>query len=312
MSLDFLSLLETLPSPYYVTDEGAAYLGNSFDLMRMLPEKSIDLIVTSPPFALRRKKEYGNVDASEYVDWFKPFASEMKRILTDKGSLVVHIGSSWNKGIPTKSLYHYHLLIELCKDFNLAQEMFWFNPAKLPSPAEWVNVRRIRVKDAVDHVWWLSKDPFPKADNRRVLQKYSDSMEQLLQKGYKPRRRPSGHDISENFSKNNNGAIPPNIFTIANTDSNGYYLRACRKSGIKPHPARYPIDLPDFFLKFLTDANDIVLDPFSGSNVTGESAEKLGRKWLGFEINAEYLQGSMFRFETLQKELMRERPVDYG
>lgn len=281
-------------------------MGDSLKLMANLPDSSVDLIMTSPPFALRRQKEYGNVEASEYVDWFRPFGAEMKRILKEKGSLVIHIGSSWNKGVPTKSLYHYELLLDLCRDFYLAQELFWFNPAKLPSPAEWVNVRRIRVKDAVDHVWWLSKDPFPKADNREVLQKYSESMEQLLKKGYKPSKRPSGHDISENFSKNNNGAIPPNIFTIANTDSNGYYLRACRKAGIRPHPARYPIELPSFFMRFLTATGDTVLDPFSGSNVTGESAERLGRKWLSFELSEEYLEGSKFRFDGLQKDLIRE------
>ena len=312
MNIDFSDLMQGLPDSYYVTDEGAAYLGNSLDLMANLPDKSIDLIMTSPPFALRRKKEYGNVEASEYVEWFKPFAIEMKRILKDSGSLVIHIGGSWNKGTPTRSLYHYELLIDLCKEFYLAQELFWFNPAKLPSPAEWVTVRRIRVKDAVDFVWWLSKDPFPKADNRQVLQQYSESMEQLLKKGYKPSRRPSGHEISDKFLKNNSGAIPPNILTIANTDSNGYYLRACRNADIKPHPARYPLELPTFFLKFLTDAGDIVLDPFSGSNVTGESAERLGRRWLGFELSEEYLKGSKFRFENLQKELIREEPEQYG
>ena len=312
MTLDFNELTRELAQPYYTTDEGAAYLGNSLDLMAKLPDQSIDLIMTSPPFALQRKKEYGNVPASEYVAWFKPFGAEMQRILKDSGSLVIHIGGSWNKGAPTRSLYHYELLIDLCREFYLAQELFWFNPAKLPSPAEWVTVRRIRLKDAVDYVWWLSKDPFPKADNRQILQKYSESMEQLLKKGYKPSRRPSGHEISDKFLRDNNGAIPPNILTIANTDSNSHYLRACRNAGIKPHPARYPLDLPAFFIKFLTDAGDLVLDPFSGSNVTGEAAERLRRRWMSFELNADYLTGSRFRFDDLQKELVREEAEQYG
>ena len=312
MTLDFNELTQELAQPYYTTDEGAAYLGNSLDLMAKLPDQCIDLIMTSPPFALQRKKEYGNVPASEYVAWFKPFGAEMQRILKDSGSLVIHIGGSWNKGTPTRSLYHYELLIDLCREFYLAQELFWFNPAKLPSPAEWVTVRRIRIKDAVDYVWWLSKDPFPKADNRQILQKYSESMEQLLKKGYKPSRRPSGHEISDKFLRDNNGAIPPNILTIANTDSNGHYLRACRNSGIKPHPARYPLELPAFFIRFLTDASDLVLDPFSGSNVTGEAAERLRRRWLSFELNAEYLTGSRFRFDNLQKELVKEETEQYG
>ena len=312
MTTNFAQVTANLQAPYYETDDGRAYLGDSLDLMARIPDESVNLIVTSPPFALRRKKEYGNVDASEYVDWFVPFAQEMWRILAESGSLVIHIGGSWNKGIPTKSLYHYELIIKLCQTFHLAQEFFWFNPAKLPSPAEWVTVRRIRVKDAVDYVWWLSKDVNPKADNRKVLQQYSESMKQLLKKGYKPNKRPSGHEISDKFQKHNNGSIPPNILTIANTDSNGYYLRACRKANLAPHPARYPVEIPDFFIKFLSDPGDIVLDPFGGSNVTGLAAEKLGRKWVSLEINKDYLEGSKFRFEKVQKQMIHEDNGLYG
>jgi DNA modification methylase len=285
--------------PHYRTRLGSAFLGDSLDLMKRLPSESVDLILTSPPFALRRKKEYGNVDASDYVEWFKPFGQEFRRILRQKGSLVIDIGGSWNEGVPTRSLYQYELLIALCKmGFNLCQEFFWFNPAKLPSPAEWVNVRRVRVKDAVNPVWWLSKDPFPKADNTKVLKEYSVSMKQLLENGYKPKLRPSGHDISSKFGHDRGGAIPPNLLSIANTDSNGRYLRACADAGLRPHPARFPPKLPEFFLKFLTDEGDLVLDPFAGSNVTGEIAEYLKRKWMAMEVREDYLVASRFRFEA--------------
>jgi site-specific DNA-methyltransferase (cytosine-N4-specific) len=291
---------QRLPRPYYKTELGAAYLGNSLDLLPLTETESINLIVTSPPFALKRKKEYGNVDANEYVDWFLPFAKEFWRILRPDGSFVVDIGGSWTPGLPTKTLYNFELLIRLCRDvgFHLAEDFYWLNPAKLPSPAEWVNVRRMRVKDAIDPVWWLSKTPFPKANNRNVLKPYSKSMEDLLEKGYKAKLRPSGHDISTKFGNNRGGAIPPNLLTIANTESNSYYLRACREAGFKPHPARYPLALPQFFVKFLTDKNDTVLDPFCGSNITGECCEQLGRHWLAFELSEEYLEGSRFRFHT--------------
>jgi len=298
-----------LPAPYYSTPLGAAYLGDALDLLGYLETGSVNLIVTSPPFALKRKKEYGNVDAHEYVAWFLPFAKEFFRVLRDKGSFVLDIGGSWNPGMPTKTLYNFELLIALCRDvgFHLAEDFYWVNPAKLPSPAEWVNVRRIRVKDAVDPVWWLSKTPFPKADNRKVLRPYSKSMEDLLVKGYTAKLRPSGHDISTKFRNNRGGAIPPNLLTIANTESNSYYLRACREAGLKPHPARYPIGLPEFFVKLLTDKDDVVLDPFCGSNVTGECAERLGRKWIAFEISKEYLDGSKFRFEPRPAATVRKK-----
>lgn len=307
--------LMRLPSTYYKTRYGAAYLGDSFDLIRSIPGKSINLVMTSPPFGLVRKKAYGNVDAPDYVNWFLPLAEEIKRVLADDGSFVLDLGGSWTKGVPTRSLYVFELLIQLCRTvgFHLAQEFFWYNPAKLPSPAEWVTVRRVRVKDAVNTVWWLSKSENPKADNKKVLQPYSDSMKQLLKNGYRAKLRPSGHDISTKFSLDNGGAIPPNLLTIANTESNGKYLRLCREEGIKPHPARFPVGLPSFFTKFLTDESDTVLDPFAGSNVTGRACEDLRRKWISFELSEEYIRSSQFRFEantTETKRPVRRRQLD--
>jgi site-specific DNA-methyltransferase (cytosine-N4-specific) len=159
-----------------------------------------------------------------------------------------------------------------------------------------VTVRRVRVKDAINTVWWLSKTPWPKASNRRVLQPYSPSMRELLQKGYRAKKRPSGHDISKKFSIDNGAAIPPNLIAIPNTESNSYYLRYCEEHGFKPHPARYPAELPEYFIRMLTDPGDIVVDPFAGSCVTGEVAERLDRKWLCVELIEEYLKGALGRF----------------
>ncbi len=278
---------------------GAAYWADSVDFMsRHIGDQSVDLIVTSPPFGLVRKKEYGNADADDYVDWFRPFASQFQRILKPQGSLVIDIGGAWKPGVPTKSLYQYELLITLCKDFefHLAQEFFWWNPSRLPTPAEWVNIRRIRVKDAVNLIFWLSRTPWPKASNRRVLMPYSDSMHQLLSNGYRPKKRPSGHDISHKFSKNNGAAIPPNLIAAANTDSNSRYLRYCEENCIAPHPARFPGVIPEFFIRFLTDVGDLVVDPFAGSCVTGEVADRLQRRWICVDIEKEYLLGAQGRF----------------
>jgi len=282
--------------PLYQTQRGSAFLGDSLELMRQLPSDSIDLVVTSPPFALKRKKEYGNKEDVDYVEWFMEFGNEIFRILKPTGSLVLDIGGTWNKGKPTRSLYQYQLLIKLVEQFQLAQEFFWHNPAKLPSPAEWVTVRRIRVTDAVNTVWWLSKTESPKADNKRVLRPYSESMKALIANGYKAKLRPSGHDISEKFGKNHGGSIPHNLLQISNTDSNGVYLKMCKEHGINPHPARFPVGLPQFFINFLTEPGDIVLDPFAGSNVSGYAAEGLGRRWLAFELRENYLLASQFRF----------------
>lgn len=282
------------------TARGRMVLGDSLVVLaETVAEKSIDLIMTSPPFALVRKKGYGNADENEYLNWFRPFASAFKRVLKDNGSLVIDIGGAWIPGQPTRSLYHFKLLIMLCEEFgfHLAQDFYWWNPAKLPTPAEWVTVRRIRVKDAINCVWWLSPTPWPKACNRRVLQPYSDSMRDLLRNGYRAMKRPSGHDISDKFSKDNGAAIPPNLIALAHTESNGRYLRYCKAQGIEPHPARFPGALPEFFIRMLTDPGDFVVDPFAGSCATGEVAERIGRKWLCVEQQAEYLRGAIGRFK---------------
>lgn len=286
-------------SVFHTTQLGTIFLGDSLSwLSNEVAEKSVDLVVTSPPFGLVRKKEYGNVDAEGYVEWFRPFGSAFKRVLKESGSLVIDIGGAWVPGQPTRSLYHFKLLIMLCEEygFHLAQEFYWWNPSKLPSPAEWVTVRRIRVKDAVNCVWWLSKSPWPKASNRRVLQPYSASMRDLLRTGYKAQKRPSGHDISHNFSRDNGAAIPPNLLAIPNTESNSFYLRYCREKGLAPHPARYPAELPEVFIRMTTDPGDLVVDPFGGSCVTGEVCERLGRRWACGDLSEEYLRGALGRF----------------
>ena len=283
---------------FYKTDLGELTHGDSLDVLATHTVNSIDLIMTSPPFGLVRKKEYGNVHADDYCDWFRPFAEEFHRVLKDTGSLVIDIGGTWNQGQPTRSLYHFKLLIMLCEEygFHLAQEFYWWNPSKLPSPAEWVTVRRIRVKDSINTIWWLSKTPWPKASNRRVLQPYSPSMKHLLASGYKAKRRPSGHEISDKFALDNGAAIPPNLLAIPHTESNSHYIRYCQENELPIHPARFPSELPEYFVRMLTDPDDKVVDPFAGSCITGEVCQRLKRRWQCIELSEKYLEGAIGRF----------------
>ena len=308
-------VLDNLPA-YYRTAFGVACLTDSLEALRKLPTSSINLIVTSPPYALHFKKAYGNVDKDEYVKWFCEFAREMYRVLAEDGSLVLNIGGSYNKGTPTRSIYHYKLMVALVEEmkFHLAQECFWYNPAKMPMPAEWVTVRKIRVKDSVEYVWWFSKSPWPKASNQKVLKEtFSADMHRLNKRGVKETVRPGGYKINSSWSEMNaKGAIPSNfiqeemfevegevadsVLIMGNNAANDPYTIKCKQAGMKVHPARYPKSLPAFFIKMLTDENDIVLDPFAGSNTTGAVAESLLRRWIAFDDVEEYLEGSKFRF----------------
>jgi site-specific DNA-methyltransferase (cytosine-N4-specific) len=285
--------------PLYETDLGRAYCTDSLGFMSAMPDESVDLVLTSPPYALHFKKEYGNVDQGEYVEWFLPFAAQIRRILRKDGSFVLNLGGAWRAGAPARSLYHFRLLLALCdrSGFELCQEFFWYNPAKLPAPAEWVNVRRIRVKDSVEYIFWLSQSAYPKADNTKVLRAYSKDMERLIRKGIKGTRRPSGHNITTKITNDHGGSIPGNLIECGNNESNSRYIRVCKELGRKIHPARFPAELPRFFIEFLTDPGDLVLDPFAGSNTTGQVAEQLGRRWIALEKDKTYAVDSQLRFQ---------------
>ncbi len=285
----------------YHTELGQAVCGDSQKLLAELADESASLVITSPPFALQRQKEYGNKEQDEYIDWLADFARVVLTKLRPDGSFVVDLGGAYLRGVPARSLYNFRTLIKLCDHvgFFLAEDFYWFNPSKLPSPIEWVNKRKLRAKDSVNTVWWLSKTAWPKADVSKVLTPYSGRMKKLLENPsafYTPKLRPSGHDISEGFARDNGGAIPSNLLQIPNTESNGAYSRGCKAVGTETHPARFPEALPEFFVRFLTDPNDLVVDIFAGSNTTGVVAERLSRRWYAFEERPDYLAASVFRF----------------
>jgi DNA modification methylase len=301
--------------PAYRTGHGIALCGDSHALLATVPTGSVQLVFTSPPYALHFKKEYGNAHKDDYVKWFLPFAREIFRVLRDDGSFVLNVGGSYNEGTPTRSLYHFHLLIALVEEigFHLAQECFWYNPAKMPMPAEWVTVRRIRIKDSVEYVWWFSKTPWPKASNLQVLKEYSADMIRLNRRGVKATVRPSGHVIRGSFDQlNAGGSIPSNVvedelqelpvadamLKFGNNAANDDYAKRTKELGLKMHPARFPTSLPEFFIKMLTDKDDVVIDPFAGSNTTGLVSETLSRSWIAMERVSEYVEASKVRFTT--------------
>lgn len=267
----------------------------------------INLIFTSPPFPLNTKKRYGNLVGEEYVSWLSGFAPIFRRLLADDGSLVIELGNAWEPKSPTMSTLALRALIALQErgEFHLCQEVIWHNPARLPTPAQWVTIQRIRLKDSFTRLWWLSPHERPKADNRRVLTPYGRHMRRLLKRqSYNAGPRPSQHSISSTgFLKDNGGAIPSNVLIVSNTRSNDPYQQYCRRLGLSPHPARMPTEIVDFFVRFLTDESDVVLDPFSGSNTTGAVSEALARHWIAIEPREDYIASSRGRFPELSESL---------
>lgn len=268
-------------------------------------EGCVQLIFTSPPFPLNRKKKYGNLQQEQYIQWLTRLAPRFRKLLKKNGSIVIEMGNAWERGKPLMSTLALRALLRFQQagKFNLCQQFIAYNPARLPSPAEWVNVQRIRVKDAYTHLWWMSASSSPKASNRRVLVPYSDSMNDLLtKKKYNSGKRPSEHHIGQtSFFKDNGGAIPSNVLVFSNTANGDNYHGYCREKKLQLHPARMPAGVAEFFIKFLTTPDDIVLDPFAGSNTTGAAAHKLKRRWVSVEARKDYIDGSIGRFTKTQK-----------
>jgi len=288
----------------YRTKLGSCVQGRIEDILKTREFKKlrgkVNLILTSPPFPLNRKKKYGNLTGKDYVAWLSSITTSLKDYLAPDGSLVIEVGNSWEEDHPTMSTLPLETLLAIKTKgkFSLCQQFVWFNIARLPSPVQWVNVERSRVKDAFTHIWWMSKSTKPKANNRNVLSEYSESMKKLLKnKKYNPGLRPSEHHIGQlSFFTDNGGAIPANVLVAANTISQSAYLTHCKEKELTPHPARMPNFVAEFFVKFLTDQGDLVFDPFAGSNTTGAVSETLNRRWLSVEADKNYIEGSKGRF----------------
>ena len=310
----------------YKTNLGRCYHGKCENIIKELRLKQkVQLILTSPPFPLNNKKKYGNLTGNEYLEWFAHLAEIFSNILTPNGSIVIELGNSWEKGRPVQSLLHLNSLLSFVNNekagLRLCQEFICHNPARLPSPAQWVTIHRIRAIDSFTHIWWMAKSDYPKADNTRILRPYSKSMERLIRtQKFNAGKRPSEHVISEKgFLTDHHGSISPNVLELeqidttkphrlpysmlscANTRSADFFTKTCKERGIVPHPARMPYQLASFFIDFLTDEGDLVLDPFGGSNTTGFCAEQKKRRWISIEANQEYIEQSKIRFEELEK-----------
>lgn len=292
----------------FTTDRGAALWGSCSDAAALINDGSVALIMTSPPYPLLSQKAYGNQAEKSYVDWLLAEIEKWPRILSKHGSLVLNLGDAWRPGAPHLSTYQERLLVRLEDDlgFRLCQRFAWHNPSKMPVPAEWVTVRKVRVKPSIEQIFWLSQADHPYADNRQVLEPYSASMIRRIQQGGETTRttRPSGYELRPGaFASDNGGAIPGNLIIASNTASRGAYQDGCRLEDLPIHPARFPEAIPEFFIKMLTRNNDLVFDPFGGSSTTGAVAEKLGRNWITSDQALDYVLGARHRFPSHETAL---------
>jgi site-specific DNA-methyltransferase (cytosine-N4-specific) len=286
----------------FETDAGFAVWCNVEDLAMLVERESVALIMSSPPYPLVRQKEYGNLDVTRWTDWMLRCFEQWSPLLTHQGSVMLNLGPVFEPGVAAQSLYVERLLIRLQDQlgYSLLQRLDWFSPSKLPAPAEYVCVRRIRVKPAVEPVLWLSQranDAF--GDNTAVLQPYSEAQKlAMVQRAGTTEHRPSGHTISASAYIDNGGAIPPSLITASNTSSNSAYQRALRESGHTVHPATMPELVAEFCVKLASRVGDVVMDPFAGSCTVAAVAERLRRRYIVADRSLAYLQSGALRMRT--------------
>jgi len=252
-------------------------LGDCLDVLRHLPSGSIDLIVTSPPYADSRKNSYGGIHPDKYVEWFSPIADEMKRVLKDDGTFVLNIKEKVVDG--TRHTYVLELILELKRQGWLwTEEYLWHK--KNCSPGKWPN----RFRDAWERCLQFNKRKKFRMFQEAVMVPTGDWAKTRLRNLNDNDKVRFDSQAGSNFGKNISNwvgremAYPTNVLHLAT------------ECGNKNHSAAFPKTLPAWFIKLFTAEDDVVLDPFAGSGTTCMAAYELNRRYIGIELKEQYYQ----------------------
>jgi DNA modification methylase len=284
----------------FETDRGVFLWANAEDAVGIIERESVDLLLSSPPYALISSKEYGNLDETAWVDWMLKICEGSRELLRPTGSMILNLGNCWVPGKPQQSLYIQRLLVRLEDelDIHLCQELFWHSPTKLPVPLAWVGVRRVRLTSSVEPLLWLSPNPdLVNSDNRRVLRAYTASgLRSINNERDRDGNRPNGVQFGRNSFVDRGGSIPPSLITATPISvEERRYREAIAAAGRKPHPAIMPAAVARFCIELATEKDHTVLDLFSGSGTVPIEAMKLGRYAIAVDRSLEYIENSEIR-----------------
>lgn len=290
----------------FSTELGVAIWGRCEEVFPGLT-KSVALCVTSPPYPLRKARAYGGPTAADYTDFLCRALEPIVRALIPGGSLVLNISNDiFESGRPSRDLYAERLVLALHDRLGLAlmDRIPWVNPSKPPAPTYWACVRKVQMVATYEPVYWFTNDPDRvRADNRRVLEAHSARQEALHARGGEHRRTVYGDGTRRvrpgSYGRATAGRLPRNVLTRGHTCSDSKaYRRHAQALDLPVHAAMQPTTVPDFFIRFLTEPGDLVVDPFGGTVKTGLAAERLGRRWLVTEQMGAYLRGAAELFRT--------------
>ena len=265
----------------------------------------IALLVSSPPYPLRKMRAYGNPHADEYVDFITRALEPIVRNLVDGGVITLNVGNDiFEPGSPARSLYREKMVIALHERLGLSKfdELIWANFSKPPGPVRWASITRQHLNCSFEPVYVLTNNPLKcRADNRHVLESHTERHRRLIAKGGEQRNSincDGAYRIREGSYKNDTaGRIPRNVLMYGHACKVQQAVKsAARARGLAPHGAPMPLALADFLVRYLSAPGDLVVDPFGGSLTTGHAAEMNGRRWICTERQWDYLAAGAHRF----------------
>lgn len=288
----------------FSTKLGIAILGDTFATLKGLNEP-IHLMVSSPPYPLREKRAYGNVNEHEYVDFICAALDPIVKNLVDGGSIALNISNDiFMSKTPARSLYRERLVLALHERFGLYKmdELIWQNPNKPPGPIAWASKTRFQLNVQYEPIYWFCNNPIKaRSNNQRVLEPHSEQHKKYMANGGV--KTSSSHSdgayrkVVGAYSNVTKGKIPKNILKHKhNCPSQSLYKRQAKALGLKPHGAPMPLTLARFLIEFMSKKQDLVVDPFAGSFTIPLAAERLGRRWVGIDNVFDYVRGSAERF----------------
>ena len=290
----------------FSTDLGIAILGTCESVFTRI-ESPISLMISSPPYPLAKARGYGNPSEDQYVNWVCNTLEPVVRNLVDGGSICLNVSNDiFVSGSPGRSMYRERLLLALHDrlGLQLMDQLIWSNPSKPPGPVQWASIHRVQLNVGYEPIYWLSNNPRAvRSDNRRVLKEHSERHLRLIQKGGEQREQTFSDGAYRihpgRFGNKTTGSVPKNVLEFGHSCADQReYKKSARAAGLPAHGAPMPLKLASFLVEFLSEPEDLVVDPFGGSFTTAKAAERLGRRWISTECMAEYVLGAASRFES--------------